>query len=231
MLLLGALTLTAAAQPAEDSAPIEQVPTAAREGWQVLRYQGIPAHEVAFLEDGLTIRVRRSASPVVYRLPEPVDAAALTVCGRVEGALQLPPGVQGENGFDDYLLRAGVVLAGPRRPSLFQRLFAPPWLKSLFDLAPEGSGISEVRFFILATEAGHVGARRRHPSSDLLLEEVVTVPRADGTFTIDASIDSPERTLALWLSADGDDTGSTFTVRVEGIALTPRRELVGSGSQ
>ena len=95
----------------------------------------------------------------------------------------------------------------------------PPWLKTLFDLAPEGDGISEVRFFNLATEASHVGARRRHPLSDLLFEEVVTVPRADGTFAIDASFDSPQRTLALWLSADGDDTGSTFTVRVKRIAL------------
>lgn len=221
-----------AAQSGDAAAPggTIEVPTTRQAGWQVLRYQGIPMHAVDFTNDGLVIRVRRSASPVIYELPEPVHAGALLVRGRVEGTLEVPPGAQGADGFDDYVLRAGVVLAGSRRPGFFERTFAPPWLKTLFTLAPAGSGISEVRFFNVAADGDHVGDERRHPSNDLLVEHVVTIPGVDGAFELNVSIDTSEQTVALWLNSDGDDTGSEFVVLVERIAFTAaplRRNIKG----
>jgi hypothetical protein len=207
------------------------VPVGTEDGWRVLSYRDIPAHDVSFDKGALTISVRRSASPLVYRLPEPVDADTLLVRGRVDGTLDLPADVQGKEGFDDYVLRVGVVLSGSRRPSVLQRLFAPEWLKTLFGLAPDGGGISEVQFFNVASDAAHIGRSRRHPLNDLLLEHVVTVPDAEGVFVIDVAIDSPERVIALWLSADGDDTDSTFTVRVERIAIRPALQSSGHENQ
>ncbi len=228
--IIVAFAVPAAAQSTTTATATVAVPTSSATGWRVLQYQDIPAHEVAFLDEGLRIRVRRSASPVVYALPTPIDAGGLRVRGRVDGVLQIPTGLQGEEGFDDYALRAGVVLAGDRRPTLFERLFAPPWLSALFELAPEGRGLSEVRFFNLAADASHVGDRRRHPLHDLLVEEVVAVPDDDGAYVLRASIDSPEQAIALWLSADGDDTGSEFTVLVETIELVLEDEISGAGN-
>lgn len=45
------------------------------------------------------------------------------------------------------------------------------------------------------------------------------MPRHDGTFGISASFDRPITTLALWISADGDDTNSSYAGALEKIAL------------
>ena len=183
--LLAALAGPASAQV--DAAPpaTVTVPTTSDRGWHVLQFRGIPAHDVDFLETGLVIQVRRSAAPVIYELPEPIGVAGLRVWGRLDGVLAIPADVQGDDGYDDYALRAGVVLAGDRRLNFFQR---------------------------------------RHPLNDLLVEEVVTAPDPDGSFMVDVSIDAAEPAIAVWLGADGDDTGSEFTVQVERIELILRRE-------
>jgi len=49
---------------------------------------------------------------------------------------------------------------------------------------------------------------------------VVAVPDADGRFAFDVDTGGIQ-TLAIWLSADGDDTQSSFTVRVERLELAP----------
>ena len=196
------------------------VPTTRASGWEVLRYGGIPPHEVSFSAAGMRIGIVRSAGPVVYALSEPVRVVALRVGGRIEGSLRVPPGRQGETGFDDYALRAGLVLTGTRRLRLSERLFAPAWLKALFGLAPPGVGISEVRFFNVAADASHVGAERRHPLHDLLVERVVTAAQPDGAFEIRVPLGPADPTVALWLGADGDDTGSAYAVVVERIELT-----------
>ena len=77
-----------------------------------------------------------------------------------------------------------------------------------------------MRFFNVGTDPGQIGQRRVHPLSDLLEEEVVAVPRADGTFELDVSLTPPVEALAVWLSSDGDDTASVFTVLVERITLS-----------
>jgi hypothetical protein len=50
----------------------------------------------------------------------------------------------------------------------------------------------------------------------------VTVPRPDGRFDIMYPLDKPLDTIAVWLSSDGDDSGSKFIVRVEHLELQGR---------
>ena len=45
-------------------------------------------------------------------------------------------------------------------------------------------------------------------------------PAPTGTFDLDVSLTPPVETVAVWLSSDGDDTGSAFTVLVERITLS-----------
>jgi hypothetical protein len=103
---------------------------------------------------------------------------------------------------------------------VLRRLFAPEWVRRLHALAAPNQGISIVRFFNVGTDADQIGRQRVHPLSDLLEEEVVTVPRADGTFAFDVPLNPPAEVVAVWLSSDGDDTGSAFTVLVERITLS-----------
>ena len=196
-----------------------EIPLDADAGWQRLSYRGIAPNNIEFAAAGLRIQVDQSAGPLVYPLASPLTVTHLTVRGRLDGDLRLGSGRQGEKGFDDYIFRAGLVLKGDRRLGGLQRLFAPDWIRRLHALAPPGDGISMVRFFNVGSDKHRIGDRRVHPLSDLLSEEIVAVPDADGTFVVRAVLSPPVETLALWLSSDGDDTASVFSVLIDRITL------------
>jgi hypothetical protein len=92
-------------------------------------------------------------------------------------------------------------------------------VRTLFALAPEKGGISQIHFFNVGAESAHLGRRRQHPLSELMVETVVALPRADGRFDFTHALQTPLETIAVWLSSDGDDTGSKFSVLVEEIVL------------
>jgi hypothetical protein len=112
---------------------------------------------------------------------------------------------QGQPGFDDYTLRLGLVDSGSRRLGSLERRFAPAWVRTLFDLAPAGAGISRIRFFNLGVAANQAGLRRQHPQSELIVEEVVAVPDGDGRFNLSIALDGVARPWRLDLP-DEDDT-------------------------
>ena len=204
------------------------IPSEDDESWQLLHYSNIPTNGVDFSTLGLRIQVDHSAAPLVYPLTVPIAVARLAVRGRVDGDLRVAPQRQGEEGFDDYVLRAGLVLAGSRRLGFFRRMFAPEWVKRLYALALPNQGISNVRFFNIGTDPDQIGQHRVHPLSNLFEEEVVAVPRADGTFEFDVPLIPPVEAVAVWLSSDGDDTGSVFTVLVERITLSTAAAALSS---
>ena len=198
-----------------------RLPLQSPTGWQVLEYRNIPPHQVRFSAAGLEMRVEMSAMPVIYPLPKPAAVRALRVKGRVEGSLDIPPGRQGEEKFDDYVFRIGLVESGTRTLNFVQRQVAAAWVRKLFELAPKGGGISRIQFFNVGADATQIGRRRQHPLSELIHEQVVAVPRTDGTFEFEHTLERPLEALAVWLSSDGDDTGSKFTLFVEEIELRP----------
>ena len=196
------------------------VPLSSPSGWEVLSFSRTPPNRVTFERQGLRIDIDRSAGPVVYPLPEPTFTTRIRAEGRVIGRLSLDGTLQqGEPGADDYALRIGLVEAGTRRLGRFQRLVAASWVKRLFALAPADAGISRVRFLNVAESPDHVGSARQHPLNDLLYEHVVTSIDAEGRFAIDHNLEQVTPVLAIWLSSDGDDTSSTFSVMLERIEL------------
>ena len=217
---LGCLTLwlSTAAVAAEVPAG-SKLPLGDSEGWQVLQFRTLPPHRLRFSAAGLEMAVDGSAMPVIYPLPKAMQVREVRVKGRVEGALQVPAGRQGEEKFDDYVFRIGLVESGSRRLNVLERALAPAWVRKLHDLAPKGGGISRIHFLNVGAEQGQVGKRRQHPLSELIAEEVVAAQRPDGRFDFVHPLERPLETLAVWLSSDGDDTRSKFTVLVESIEL------------
>ena len=208
-----------AALPAALQAQAVVVPLSDPAKWQILQYSSLPPHRVRFSQAGLEMAVEGSAMPLIYPLAEPLRVAQVRVTGRIEGALRVPPGRQGEEEFDDYTFRIGLVEPGERTLNFVQRRLAAPWVRKLFDLAPKGSGISRIHFFNVGTEEAQIGRQRQHPLSDLIVEKIVAVPAAGGRFDFTHSLKPPLPAVAVWLSSDGDDTGSRFTVFVEHIEL------------
>ena len=214
--LLGLLLLWTSVALAQASLT---VPLADQASWQVLRYSRIPPHKVEFSKAGLQIAVDRSAMPLVHPLAKPFATKRIRVKGRVVGSLNIPAGRQGDEGYDDYVFRIGLVEPGDRTLGSIQRRFVAEWVRKLYELAPPGSGISGIRFFNVGADKAHLGRKRQHPLSELIREEVVALARPDGRFDFEHALAQPLPTIAVWLSSDGDDTKSTFAVRVETIEL------------
>jgi len=216
-LLLAPLFLALYASPALAQSGAVSVPLGDQAKWQVLQYSRIPPHKVQFTKAGLEMAVDRSAMPLVYPLPKPLAVKRIRVKGRVEGSLNIPAGRQGDEGYDDYVFRVGLVEPGNRTLGSIQRRLVADWVRKLYELAPPGSGISGIRFLNVGTD--QIGRSRQHPLSDLIREEVVAAPRPDGRFDFEHVLAQPLQTIAVWLSSDGDDTKSRFTVKVEAIEL------------
>jgi hypothetical protein len=187
--------------------------------FEVLAFRRIPVTTATTTPSGLRFVVDKSAGLVFYRLPTPVRLARVRAEGRVDGALRVTATTQGAKGADDHAFKLGLVESGNRRPTTFERWFAPPWLKRLFALAPERGGIGGIRFLNVGVSSEQVGRSRTHPANDLLHERVVSAPDAGGRFAIDAVVSGGAPVLALWLASDGDDSGSSYEVVVQQIEL------------
>jgi len=127
--------------------------------------------------------VDRSAMPVIYPLPDRARVTGVRARGRIEGMLRVPPGRQGQEKFDDYAFRVGLVEPGERTLNFVQRRVAARWVRKLFELAPRGSGISRIYFFNVGAERTQIGRERQHPLSDLIWERGSRFPAPTGAST------------------------------------------------
>jgi hypothetical protein len=96
---------------------------------------------------------------------------------------------------------------------------APAWVQRLFALAPPHMGVAGIRFFNVALSPSQVGQSRQHPASALISERVVTAPDATGRFIVAVDFDTPLESAAVWISVDGDDTASRFTLTLARLEL------------
>jgi hypothetical protein len=178
--------------------------------------------QVKFLDQSLHLSIDRSASPVVYPLAEVKKVSSIQVNGSWKGNLNLSdPKVQGQKKHDDFLIRLGLIVAGEQKPTVFQKLFAPQWVKTLFDLGKEKNmGVDRIAFFSLGYGAIPEGFPRTHPASDLITEEIVGVhPAQGGEWSLKKEFTSPLSVLGIWISSDGDDTKSKFDLWIKKIAI------------
>ena len=196
-----------------------QVPLTQTNGWQFLKYSNIPPNTFQGTQSGFRIGVAHSASPIVLPLPKSLSVAELKVRGQISGTLHIPPGRQGMKDFDDYTVRIGLVVPGARTLNWAERLIAADWVRKLYALAPNGTGISRIHFFNVGTETIQIGRTRIHPLSDLMQETVAAVPDAEGRFAFSKPFNNPLDVVAIWISCDGDDTQSSFTVTLDQIDL------------
>lgn len=188
--------------------------------WTTLTFNNIPPNEVSVDSGGLHIGVRSSASPLIYALDNPVRITGVTVLANWSGALHIPDGVtQGDKKADDFVLKFGMVEAGEQTLNWLQRRIAADWIKQLFRLAPRGTGVRRIEFLSTTQQEELLGTSRIHPLSDLLFEKRITLLESPGAFEMTYRFDEPVETLGLWISSDGDDTGSSFDLEIQRITL------------
>lgn len=162
----------------------------------------------------MEIQVMSSASPIVHKLPAPMKVKALRVQARVIGSRNVEKGEVEEDSF----LRVGLVAVGTQKLSGVKKLFAADWVKKLFELAPSGAGLDKIHFFNVTDRKEFLGKKRTHPASELLSEEVVALAE-NGVVDFTKTLNSPLETAAIWLSIDGDDSKSNFTLVLQKLEL------------
>jgi hypothetical protein len=189
------------------------------DAWRQLEYQDIEANNVSFTSAGMAVTVAGSASPLVYPMEKPLMVRRVVVEGHLSKLLDLPPEIQGSEGYDDFALKIGLVVAGDKTLGIFERIFGAKWLGTLFALAPQGSGIGQIHFLNAVQDKILLGRQRRHPQSDLYFENNVWLLDQTGDFNLSHTLDKPLPVVAIWVSIDGDDSDSSYTTRITRLLL------------
>jgi hypothetical protein len=194
--------------------PLQQV-----DSWQLLQYSKIEPNRVIFSQQGMTVNVKGSASPIIYPLDQPRLVSRVEVSGSLSELLALDANKQGLEGSDDFSLKVGLVVAGDKTLNGLQKLFSAKWITTLFELAPQGSGIENIYFLNAVQGSTMLGQQRQHPLSDLIYENNVWLLDKPGNFAMSYTLDKPLKVIAIWLSIDGDDSRSNFSTVISSLRL------------
>jgi hypothetical protein len=187
--------------------------------WQLLQYNGIAPNQVSFTQAGMTVEVMGSASPIIYPLDEARLVRRIEVTGTLNELLTLDGAKQGLQNNDDFSLKIGLVVAGDKTLNSVQKLFTADWIKRLYELAPEGSGIDSIYFLNAVQASARLGQQRQHPLSDLIFENNVWLLDKPGDFAMAHILDRPRKVIAIWLSIDGDDSRSNYSTLIKSLHL------------
>lgn len=190
-----------------------------KESWELLTYSKIPANKVSFESKKMIINVDSSASPIIYPLQNKGKYKQLSISAKIVGKLNLGNIEQGQKGADDFRLRVGLVYQGDQTLGFFKRQIAADWILKLYSLAPKNTGVSRIEFFNTYSHQQLMGKKRPHPLADVLKENFVLKVDESGWVKQNISIPDDENILAIWLSCDGDGTGSRFVVEINNLQL------------
>lgn len=194
------------------------IPLNSPEQWQSLSFNKIKPNTVKFEDSLIKVSVDNSAGPLVHTLPSAIDITHVHVELEVSGE-KLP--TQNQEKFEeDSVFRLGLVLEGNKTLGFIEKAVAASWVKKLFSLAPKDKGIDKILFLNTAQNKNLLDSERTHPSSELIFETLVWHYNPSiKTQNFQYTFKKPQRTLALWVSIDGDNTQSQFQT------VTKRLEL------
>lgn len=196
------------------------IPTNSPSKWNTDPYSGSPSNQVRFSDKGIEVQVDKSSGPLYYLLDGTKKASGFHISGTFHGLPVLKDkSKQGEPHFDDYALRIGFVVPGSKTLSGIKRIFAPKWIRNLFDKVPSGSGIDHVQFYVVTQNPQQLGKSRPHPASDLLIEDFFALKEQPGDFDYNVQFAAPIDTSAIWISIDGNQTKSKFDVLIRDFVL------------
>ena len=188
------------------------VPLQQMSNWQLLQYNGIAPNQVSFTPAGMTIEVMGSASPIIYPLDEARLVRRIEVTGTLTELLTLDATKQGLQDNDDFSLKIGLVIAGDKTLNSMQKLFSADWLKTLYELAPEGHGVDNIYFLNALQDSTRLGHQRQHPMSELIFENNVWLLDKPGDIAMPLVV-------AIWISIDGDDSRSNYSTLIKSLYL------------
>lgn len=188
--------------------------------WKIEKYSNIRSNEVSFSDRGMLVKVLKSASPLVYKLESKFVVAGFKVKGEFFSLPQFKDITkQGEKKADDYVLRVGFIVPGENKLTVLKKMFATSWAKQLYAQVPDNMGLDRIQFYNITQNKEQVGESRIHPLSDLIHEEFIDSVSNGGVFNFEYKLKKPIEAVALWISIDGDDTQSEFSVLISSLEI------------
>lgn len=188
--------------------------------WQVLEYSNLKPNQVTFSDSGMTVSVNHSASPIIYPFPETRTIRQIELEGSISNLIELSGGIQGNKGNDDFSLKVGLVVKGDKTLGSLQRMFSPKWVKTLFDLAPAGTGLDHIHFLSAVQFPELVGKHSSTQDSDLFYDEYIWLIDKPGEFKLKHQLEESLSVIAIWISIDGDDSQSKYTTVINKITVS-----------
>ena len=202
------------------------VPLTEKGDFKELVYRSIPKHNIDFTKQGMKVQVNSSAMPLIYPLKEKVRVSGIELKGNVDKLVQFKQGIsqgtiKGKSHKDDYILRIGLVLDGDKRLNWFQKKISPAWVLKLYALAPEGEGIERIQFYNVTQQKEELGKGGVHPlGKGLIHDKNQWLLSQAGDFSFSMKLNEERKVHALWISIDGDDTKSKYTLTLKELKLS-----------
>ncbi|WP_372656314.1 hypothetical protein [Halobacteriovorax sp.] len=184
--------------------------------WQTVTYSKIPSNKITNVNNSLKVTVNSSSSALVFPFKKTTHIESLFIKARVEGDINYSGLEPGNEGADDFPLRVGLILKGENTLNFFQKALAPKWLVELDTLAKEKGGFDKIHSFIFYTTPPTFKSRE-HPLSSHFYESVAA-PFKNSKIEYTTPLNLKD-VIGIWMSADGDDTKSSFTVTIDKIEI------------
>lgn len=190
-----------------------------KKSWDIIEYRNIKPNQTSFKSNEAHIKIDHSAGSIIHTLKKPTLIKNLKLDFSHKGNLRSNL-TQGSDGFDDYLLRVGIIYEGDKTLNFFERRFAADWLVKVFDKAPKGSGLSQIRFYNVISDKRIINKERVSPASKYMYE-VFKFPsyKDSNSIKIDLDLDTTKKVIAIWLCFDGDDSKSQVELMLSNLIL------------
>jgi len=197
------------------------IPLAPSSQWIDLKFSSIPKNKVTFTKSKLHIQVNKSASPLIYKFDKLTNIKGFKIIGQQKGEpFRIPASaMQGKEGYDDFVIRLGLVVKGKRTLGWLEKKLAPEWVKTLFSLAPKGVGVKSLQFYSMGSQKKIEGSKLTLDKKNRVTDEILGTVDKNGKFVLEKSFPKSKEVLALWLSTDGDDTGSKFNLEITSVEI------------
>jgi len=172
----------------------------------------------AYVDDGtgvLKASVARSSSFLMRGFDQVIAVHAVSYSWRSVGELHLADqATERSKAGDDGRLKVGLLLAG-KAPLI--PFFAPAWVKKVAGMLKQPS---DHALLLASGTVAPSGTRWRDPYTDSI-EYLAVASRSgtDGWQEAHVTFSRPLAVVGLWIMADGDDTGSSFTTWLRHLVL------------
>ncbi len=180
-----------------------------------ITFKGIKPTHYYNLRDRLLARVENSASALLYAFDKVRPVRRISFRWKLRGRLRVRSKQHEKSkAGDDAYFRIGLMLHG-KAPAV--PFFAPAWIK-----------MTQRHMRLPAAKITYVAISSRHGYGESWLSpydrsiRIVAINRrvaADRFTQVTYQFDRTLQVVGLWLMADGDDTGSRFSVSIKDLVL------------